>query len=128
MMYNYLKLDDETQIAYSDPQEDGTVRIAVERPVDGGFDAAFCSLPLCQWHDTEGFTREELNFLTDIVRNNAPLIYRLSREAGKGSLHFANQVVTPPPTPTVALRVAESGPKGYIRPRYADRSATVPRT
>ncbi|EOS49647.1 MULTISPECIES: hypothetical protein [Adlercreutzia] len=83
MMYNYLKLDDETQIAYSSPQEDGTVRIAVERPVDGGFDAAFCSLPLCQWHDTEGFTRDELSFLTEIVRNNAPLIYRLSREAGK---------------------------------------------
>ena len=83
MMYNYLKLDDETQIAYSSPRDDGTDRIAVDRPDDGCFDAAFCSLPLCQWHDTEGFTRDELSFLTEIVRNNAPLIYRLSREAGK---------------------------------------------
>lgn len=83
MMYNYIKLDDETQIAYSDTQEDGTVRIAVERPVDGGFNAAFCSLPLCQWHDVDGFTEEEVDSLTEIVKNNAPLIYRLSREAGK---------------------------------------------
>ena len=83
MMYNYLKLDDETQIAYSSPQAAGTGRHAGARPRAGGFDAAFCSLPLCQWHDTEGFTRDELSFLTEIVRNNAPLIYRLSREAGK---------------------------------------------
>lgn len=83
MMYSYIKFDDETQIAYSDIREDQTVRISVERPVDMGFDYATCLLPQCQWSEVEGFTSEELEFLANIVKNNAPLIYRLAREAKK---------------------------------------------
>lgn len=83
MMYNYIKLDDDTQIAYSNILEDQTVQISIERPVDGGFDSASCSLPQCQWRAVEGFTAGDLDFFTEIVKNNAPLIYRLAREAGK---------------------------------------------
>ena len=49
MLYNYIKLADETQIAYSNIQDDNTVEIAIERPVAGGFDAARCLLPAYRW-------------------------------------------------------------------------------
>lgn len=83
MMYNYIKLADETQIAYSNIQSDNTVHVAVERPIDGGFDAAQCLLPSYQWSDVEGFSPQEIAELTDLLRNNAPLIFRLAREAKK---------------------------------------------
>ncbi|WP_165172895.1 hypothetical protein [Adlercreutzia sp. ZJ242] len=83
MMYNYIKLADDTQIAHSGILADQTVQISVERPVDGGFDSATCFLPHCQWRSAEGFTAAELASLTEIVKNNAPLIYRLAREESK---------------------------------------------
>ena len=36
MMWNYVQFPDETQVAYSDVREDGTVRIDIERPRDWG--------------------------------------------------------------------------------------------
>lgn len=37
-------------------RDDGTVRVAVERPVDLGFDHAECFLPAVKWFNVEGFT------------------------------------------------------------------------
>ena len=34
MLYNYVELEDGTQIAYSDVNDDETVRVEVERPRD----------------------------------------------------------------------------------------------
>lgn len=48
MMWNYVQFPDETQIAYSDVREDGTVRIDIERPRDWGFDSARCIMPAYQ--------------------------------------------------------------------------------
>lgn len=45
MLWSYVQLDDGTQFAYSETREDGTVRVAVERPVDLGIDHAECFLP-----------------------------------------------------------------------------------
>lgn len=42
MLWSYVQLYDGTQFAYSEIREDGTVRVAVERPVDFGFDHAEC--------------------------------------------------------------------------------------
>ena len=83
MMYSYITLPDETSIAYSYILEDQTVQVSVERPVDGGFDSATCFLPLAVWQQSEGFSASELDNLTALIRNNAPLIYRLAHEAGK---------------------------------------------
>ena len=44
MLWSYVQLDDGTQFAYSETRDDGTVRVAVERPVDFGFDHAECFL------------------------------------------------------------------------------------
>ena len=83
MMYNYLKLADDTQIAVSDMLEDSTIQVSAERPADGGFDSATCFLPLCEWRDAAGFSASELDQLATLIKNNAPLIYRFSKEAGK---------------------------------------------
>ena len=41
MLLSYVQLDDGTQFAYSETRDDGTVRVAVERPVDFGFEKTF---------------------------------------------------------------------------------------
>lgn len=78
MLWSYMQLPDETQFAYSEMHEDGTVDIAIERPVDMGFDSAECTLPLCQWRNVEGFSGEELDFFERLLRDNAPLIFELA--------------------------------------------------
>ncbi len=83
MMYNYVQLEDETQIAYSEMREDRTVDIAIERPRDYGFDAAETSLPALAWSSVDGFSDGELVQLAAFLRNNAPLIVRFAQEASK---------------------------------------------
>ncbi len=78
MLWSYVQLDDGTQLAYSETRDDGTVRVAVERPVDLGFDHAECFLPTVKWFNVEGFTADDLTFLTDFVKSNAPLIFELA--------------------------------------------------
>lgn len=75
---------DGTQLAYSETRDDGTVRVAVERPVDLGFDHAECFLPAVKWFNVEGFTADDLNFLTEFVRSNAPFIFELAERQKTG--------------------------------------------
>lgn len=84
MFWSYVQLDDGTQFAYSETREDGTVRVTVERPVDFGFDHAECFLPAVKWFNVEGFTADDLNFLTDFVRSNAPFIFELAERQKAG--------------------------------------------
>lgn len=83
MMYDYVLLEDDTQIAYSEMREDRTVDIALERPRDYGFDTAETTLPSLNWKNIDGFTSAELVQLADFLRNNAPLIVRFAQEAAK---------------------------------------------
>lgn len=78
MLWSYVQLDDGTQFAYSETRDDGTVHVAVERPVDFGFDHAECFLPAVKWFNVEGFSTDDLDFLTEFVRSNAPLIFELA--------------------------------------------------
>lgn len=59
-------------------RDDGTVRVAVKRPVDLGFDHAECFLPAVNWFNVEGFSTNDLDFLTEFVRSNAPFIFELA--------------------------------------------------
>lgn len=77
-MWNYAEFPDGTCIAYSDFQDDGTIRIAVERPRDGGFDTARRLMPAYRWANVDGFTDNELADLKEFLRDNAPLIFELS--------------------------------------------------
>ena len=83
MFYNYLKFPDETQYAYSEIREDGTVKVVVERPIDFGFDSAACVLPSFEWLDVKGFTDGEIAQMTDFLHHNAPVIMRLAQEVSK---------------------------------------------
>lgn len=78
MLWSYVQLDDGTQFAYSETRDDGTVRVAVERPVDFGFDHAECFLPAVKWFNVEGFSTDDLDFLIEFVRSNAPFIFELA--------------------------------------------------
>ncbi len=80
MLYGYIKLADETQFTYSEPAEDGTVRVVVEQPRDMGFNSAECLLPAYTWSKIDGFSQADIAWLTEFVRNNAPMIMRLSWE------------------------------------------------
>lgn len=64
---------------------DGTVRVAVERPVGLGFDHAECFLPTVNWFKVEGFSTDDLDFLTEFVRSNAPFIFELAERQKTGS-------------------------------------------
>lgn len=79
MLWSYIQLDDGTQFAYSETREDGTVRVAVVRPVDFGFDHAKCFLPAVKWFNVKGFSADDLDFLTKFVRSNAPFIFELAK-------------------------------------------------
>lgn len=78
MLWSYVQLEDGTQLAYSETRDDGTVRLAVKRPVDFGFDHAECFLPAVEWFNVEGLTADDLTFFTDFVKSNAPLIFELA--------------------------------------------------
>ena len=79
MFWDYIQLPDETQVAYSDVREDGTLEVRVERPSDMGFDSARCMLPSFTWSDVQGFSDEEMGNLDHLVRNNAPLIFEFAQ-------------------------------------------------
>lgn len=84
MLLSYVQLDDGTQFAYSETRDDGTVRVAVERPVGPGFDHAECFLPAVNWFNVEGFSTDDLDFLTKFVRSNAPFIFELAERQKSG--------------------------------------------
>lgn len=65
-------------------RDDGTVRVAVERPVGPGFDHAECFLPAVNWFNVEGFSIYDLDFLTEFVRSNAPLVFELAERQKAG--------------------------------------------
>lgn len=77
-MWKYIALADDTQIAYSETQKDGTVIVTAERPVDMGFNFARCLLPLYQWSDATGFSADEMRELDAIVHDNVSLIFELA--------------------------------------------------
>ena len=83
MFYNYVELNDGTQIAYSNVLPDNTVEVALERPIELGFDSAKCLLPAFTWSDIDGFTDEEIASLDEFIERNAPLILRLAHEESR---------------------------------------------
>ena len=48
-----------------------------DRPVDFSFDHAECFFPTVKWLNVEGFSADDLTFLTEFVRTNAPFILAL---------------------------------------------------
>lgn len=82
MMYEYLTLSDNTSIAHSEMKDDGTVKVYIEKPVEGGFSHITCMLPKYEWKDCEGFDNEEITILKKFVEDNAHLIIEFSQQGG----------------------------------------------
>lgn len=83
MFYSYITLADEARLSYAEIQDDHTPTVAVERPRDWGFDSTDCLLPAHAWSSVGGFSEHDLVSLTQLIRNNAPLIFRLAAEVSK---------------------------------------------
>lgn len=80
-MYPYMTFNDNTEVTHSQLQSDGSVKVFIETPIDGGFKDLTCILPNYEWKN-EGFSEEELIYWKEFVRNNAHVIMELAREGG----------------------------------------------
>lgn len=82
MMYKFMELPDKTEITHSDLRDDGTVKVCVERPVEGDFKTAYCTIPGYGWYDVEGYTTDELSENRKILESLSHLIIRFARNGG----------------------------------------------
>ena len=85
MMYNYMTLNDETGIAHSEVilnNNQETVKVYFEQPIENGFNCAECWLPSYNWTLKEGFSEEQLNYLQEFLESTAHIIIQLARCGG----------------------------------------------
>ena len=83
MMYPFMTLDDETEIVHSEMQEDGRVKVYIEKPdAEYCFRHATCYLPSYTWEDVYHFDEQEIARYQEIIESTAHLILRFSQEGG----------------------------------------------
>lgn len=85
MMYPFMTLEDDTEIVHSEILEDNgkeTVKVYIEKPVEGGFLSAECYLPEYQWKHIDGFSEEEIKKFQEFLESTAHIIIRLAKEGG----------------------------------------------
>ena len=85
MLYPFMTLNDETEIAHSESiMADGreTVKVCIEKPVMNGFHSAVCWLPEYRWEDVRGFTPEEIQSYQEWIESVAHIIFELARDGG----------------------------------------------
>ncbi len=88
MMYEFMKLDDNTEIVHSDiiSYDQGEhVKVYFEKPMYGGFCSVSCYLPEYRWEDNKGFTKEDIDKFDDVLKSTAHLIIRFARQGGLGN-------------------------------------------
>ena len=84
MMYPFLTLDDDTVIVHSEMQQDGTVKVYIEKPDEKDcFHNAYCILPAYKWEQVNGFSECETERYRNITESTAQLIMMSSRK-GEG--------------------------------------------
>ncbi len=79
MMYPFLQLEDGTEIVHSEMKTDGTVKVYIEKPVEGGFSSATCYLPGYEWKSIEGFSQDDISKFQEILESTAHLIIRFAQ-------------------------------------------------
>jgi hypothetical protein len=80
-----MQLDDSTEIVHSEMLENETVKVYIEKPVEGGFHSAVCYLPEYRWEEKEGFSACDIERYQEILETTAHLIIRFAREGGFGN-------------------------------------------
>jgi len=77
MMYPFMTLNDNTEIVHTETMiidEKESVKVYIEKPVEGGFHSAECYLPQYEWKNIEGFSKEEVKRYQDILESTAHII------------------------------------------------------
>lgn len=78
MMYNYMTLNDGTGIAHSEViynNDEETVKVYFEQPVDGGFNCAECWLPTYSWTKKRRFFKGTIRLFARICRKHSSYYY-----------------------------------------------------
>ena len=78
MMHPYMTLNDDTEVTHSQVLKDGSVKVYIETPVEGGFKNLTCILPTYQF-DNHGYDADELKRWKEFVQNNANIIMGLAK-------------------------------------------------
>lgn len=83
MMYQFMELEDGTQIVHSELLPDNTVKVYLERPDEEDcFHSATCYLPNYKWDNIDGFTDEEIQNYQEVLESVAHLIYKYAKAGG----------------------------------------------
>ncbi len=84
-MYPFMTLADETLITHSHVFDENGLRVVevhFERPVDGGFDTARCSLPSYEWIIRDGFADEEITEFERMLHEGAHVFFKFAEQGG----------------------------------------------
>lgn len=81
MMYPYMTFNDDTEVTHSQMRDDGTVKVYIETPIEGGFKDLTCLLPEYKY-DNHGYDAKELEHWEEFIRNNSHIIMELAKEGG----------------------------------------------
>lgn len=76
-----MTLPDDTEITHTEMREDGTVKVYIETPIEGGFKEASCILPGYIW-ENNGYTHEEMKYYKDFVERAAHLFFKFAKSGG----------------------------------------------
>ena len=77
MMYKFMEMPDSTEITHSEMQENGSVKVCVERPVEGGFKTAYWTCHHTAVLTLRGSARRSLRNNAAIWRPRRILSYAL---------------------------------------------------
>ena len=85
MMYPFMTLNDGTEVVHSEAYlENGKEKLKVyfEKPIEGGFDSAYCYLPEYKWDEITGFSESDINRYQEYLETVAHIIIELGRHGG----------------------------------------------
>lgn len=82
MMYPFITENDDTEITHSEMLPDGSVKVYIETPIDGGFKHATCYLPKYEWKDVYGYSYNEIAKYQEFLKSASHLIMEFSKEGG----------------------------------------------
>ena len=83
MIYPFITLDDGAEIVHSEMQDDGSVKVYVEKADEkDGFHHMTCYLPSYEITELFGFSDNEKERYMDVIRSAANLIIEFSKDGG----------------------------------------------
>lgn len=82
MLYPFMTLNDDTEIVHSETLPDGSVKVCVETPVDGGFHHMTVYLPEYRIAEVSDYTFDDMEKYMKLIRLNSHLIIRFAAGGG----------------------------------------------